>query len=496
MSDVLLALYRQASQQHHQTAFTDPAGSIDFGHLARRVAGLAATMSALPDTIGLLAPSSIEWLVADLAGWMAGKTIVPLPHFFSDQQLEHIVRDASVDLILSNLASHDRLGAVGIRRQPIGREEMAAEATAMSGRRIVYTSGSTGTPKGVILGAGQICNTSAALMQVTKAHHHDSHLSVLPFSLLLESICGIYLPILAGGSCIIEPQIVAASGPEIAVQLGEAVARHCPTTLVLVPQLLQAWTMVAAVGRVSIPDSLRFVATGGAAIPDALAERAWELGIPVHEGYGLTECGSVVAVNASGMRRSATVGRPLPGNKVSIMADGEIVVASTSVADGYLNRTDGPSDGVWHTGDIGTLDSDGYLQIAGRKDNLIVTTNGRNISPEWIETMLIADPRIARAVVLPATDGFLAALLEPSALGLAWSKSATAATLHKLVTHLLAAAPGYAIPRHLRLLSTTELAETGLLTSNGKPRRSDIAKRYGDKFDILDDETETRHAVL
>ncbi|WP_341910483.1 AMP-binding protein [Ferrovibrio terrae] len=495
MSDVLLALHGHAAESRH-TAFTDPAGDIDFRQLARRVAGLAATMSALPDTIGLLAPSSVEWLVADLAGWRAGKTIVPLPHFFSDQQLEHIVRDASVDVILTDPASQNRLGAVGIRQMPIGRQEMAAEANAMSGRRIVYTSGSTGTPKGVILGAGQICNSSAALMQVTKADHRDRHLSVLPFSLLLEAICGIYLPILAGGSCIIEPQIVAASGAEVAVQLGEAVERHRPTTLVLVPQLLQAWTMVAAVGRVSIPDSLRFVATGGAAIPDALAERAWELGIPVHEGYGLTECGSVVAVNAPGMRRSATVGRPLPGSNVSIMADGEIVVSSMSVADGYLNRTDGPSDGMWHTGDIGALDSDGYLQIAGRKDNLIVTANGRNISPEWIETMLVADPRIARAVVLPAADGTLAALLEPSVLGLAWSRSATPAALRRLITQLVSAAPGYAVPRHLRLLSATELAESGLLTPNGKPRRGDIAKRYAEKFDIFDDETETRHAVL
>lgn len=497
-ADILLRLHdlaRDADPGKEQVAFSEDGNDIDWQGLLRRVSGAAEILARYPDPIGLLAPSSIDWLVADLAGWAAGKTIVPLPHFFSDAQLEHIVRDAGIKTIMADESQRDRLAASGIPQVALPKSEAMADLQAMRGRRIVYTSGSTGNPKGAVLGPDQIRSTCSAVMQAMQAGATDRHLAVLPYSLLLEAICGIYLPILAGGHCTIAPHIAAASGPDIATRLGEAVAQHRPSTMVLVPQLLQAWVMVASVGRVEIPDSLRFVATGGAAVPDSLAERAWQLGIPVHEGYGLTECGSVVAVNRPGFRRSGTVGQPLPGYDVRIAPDGEIVVRSNSVAEAYLNRTDGPAAGIWHTGDIGSIDIDGYLQVSGRKDNLIVTGNGRNISPEWVETMLLADPRIARAVVLRAADGHIAALLEPSLLGEAWAKAVSPAGLRRVVDAALTTAPRYAVPRHVALLGPGELASRQLLTPNGKPRRREIAAAFADQFHNSDD-VETRHAFL
>lgn len=499
-ADILLRLHdlaRDKAGSEDRIAFSEAGNQIGWQGLSRRVSGAAGVLAAHPDPIGLLAPSSIDWLVADLAGWAAGKTIVPLPHFFSDAQLEHIVRDAGIKTIMADASQRARLAGSGIPQTalPQAKAEATAQLPAMRGRRIVYTSGSTGNPKGAVLGPDQIRSTCAAVMQAMQASTADRHLAVLPYSLLLEAICGIYLPILAGGHCTIAPHVAAASGPDIATLLGEAVAQHRPSTLVLVPQLLQAWVMVAAVGRVEIPDSLRFVATGGAAVPDSLAERAWQLGIPVHEGYGLTECGSVVAVNRPGLRRAGTVGQPLPGYDVRIAPDGEIIVRSESVAEAYLNRTDGPTAGIWHTGDIGRIDTDGYLQVSGRKDNLIVTGNGRNISPEWVETMLLADPRIARAVVLRAADGQIAALLEPSLLGEAWAKSTSPAGLRRLVDTAMTAAPRYAVPRHLALLGPGALASRQLLTPNGKPRRREIAAAFSDQFHNPDD-VETRHAFL
>lgn len=495
-ADILLRLHDLAQGvDKDRTAFAEAENHLHWRGLLRRVSGAAAMLTGCPDPIGLLAPSSIDWLVADLAGWAAGKTIVPLPHFFSDAQLEHIVRDAGIKTIMADASQHDRLGCSGILRIALPKAEAEATLPAMQGRRIVYTSGSTGNPKGAVLGPEQIRSTCSAVMQAMQASAADRHLAVLPYSLLLEAICGIYLPILAGGHCTIAPHVAAASGPDIATLLGEAVAQHRPSTMVLVPQLLQAWVMVASVGRVAIPDSLRFVATGGAAVPDSLAERAWQLGIPVHEGYGLTECGSVVAVNRPGLRRAGTVGQPLPGYDVRIAPDGEIIVRSASVAEAYLNRTDGPAAGIWHTGDIGSIDADGYLRVDGRKDNLIVTGNGRNISPEWVETMLLADPRIARAVVLRAADGQIAALLEPSLLGEAWAKAALPASLRKLIDAAMTAAPRYAVPRHLTLLGPGELASRQLLTPNGKPRRREIAAAFADQFHNPED-VETRHAFL
>jgi acyl-CoA synthetase (AMP-forming)/AMP-acid ligase II len=305
---------------------------------------------------------------------------------------------------------------------------------------------------------------------------------VLPYALFLEAICGIYLQILAGGSFVIASDIVEAKGSEIGIRLGDTAAQVKPTTCVMVPQLLQAWTILASVGRVQVPDSLRFVAVGGAAVPEPIATRAWEVGIPVYEGYGLTECCSVVAVNRPGQRRSGTVGRPLPGCDLRIASDGEIIVRSPAVAQGYLGRTDGPTGGEWYTGDLGHLDVDGYLSVTGRKDNLIVTANGRNVTPEWVETMLLADPRIARCVVLPAPDGQLALLIESSTLAAGWFEKAGKTRLLELVESLTTAAPAYARPRRIALMPPDGFSAAGLLTPNGRPRRRDVAARYAEFF--------------
>jgi len=497
VSDILSALARWSEARGEAVAFSEPDRSVTFSQLARRVAGAADRLEQLPGPVGLLGASSIDWLVVDLGGWLAGCTIVPLPHFFSDTQLAHILADAGIAAVIAADDQVDRAIALGCNVVRMPQVERPWQARPMAGERIVYTSGSTGRPKGVRLSAGQIGHTCSALMQAITPTTEDRHLSVLPYALLLEAICGIYLPIQAGGACHIDARIVASQGADIAVHLGEAAERWRPTTMVLVPQLLQGLVMATQVERVRIPDSLRFVAVGGAAVPTPLAELAWGQGIPVHEGYGLTECGSVVAVNAPGQRRSGTVGRPLPGYHVSIDPDGEILVTSPSVCGGYHGGDTGTAPaGFWRTGDLGRLDADGFLQVLGRKDNLIVTANGRNIAPEWIETMLLADPRIGRCIVLRAADGSLAAIIEASTFGARWFAAADDTKRRTLVRSLAGQAPGYAIPRHLLFLPPDSLAASGLLTANGRPRRREIADHYSSLLSPNLHVTEPQHVVF
>ena len=223
-----------------------------------------------------------------------------------------------------------------------------------------------------------------------------TYLSVLPLPLLLELICGIVIPVLVGGSVHYDGAAAQSVGVGAPCNIAEAFERTRPTTSVLVPQLLALYAGQLMASGERPPKELRFVAVGGAAVPPALAQAARQLGIPAYEGYGLSECASVVAVNRPGASREGTVGQPLPGLGVAI-EDGEIVVQGPTIMDGYLHGDATPRR--WRTGDFGSLDADGFLTVYGRLDDLIVTPYGRNLSPEWIETMLLGDPRIGACVL-------------------------------------------------------------------------------------------------
>ena len=140
------------------------------------------------------------------------------------------------------------------------------------------------------------------------------------------------------------------------------------------------------------------------------------------------------------------MGEPLPGLDVRI-DDGEVVVSGPSVMHGYLHGN--PAQRSWRTGDLGGLDEDGFLSVAGRKDTLLVMSSGRNVSPEWIEAMLrTGDPRVAAAVVLGQGMDQLNALLIPSAPGEAWLIESPRADILLWLEQACGDAPPYAVPRN------------------------------------------------
>ena len=462
MSDVLAALQRWAGARGATPALDDGARRLSYGQLLRRVGAVAAALADAPPTVGLLAPHGLDWAIAELAVEAAGRTFVPLPDFFSDAQLRHVLADAAVSSVLVAPEAERRASSLGLAVLPIPQGEAALPDRAPGeAARIVYTSGSSGTPKGVRLGTRQLACAGRALLAAVGAGPDDVHLSVLPYALLLESLCGLRVPLLAGASVRL---VRAASPAELPAALLRAAAEARPTTSVLTPLLLAAWTGALEAGLGAAPDSLRFVAVGGAAAPEALLRRAQARGLPAFQGYGLTECGSVVAVNRPGADRPGSCGRALPGVALRIAEDGEIIVRSPALMDGYLGSP-APA-AAWRTGDLGALDADGYLWVRGRKDNLIVRPSGRNLSPEWIEGMLAADPRIARSAVVQTPEGLLLALLEPAAPG-------AEATVD--LAALLVDAPAYARPDRTVWLAPGGFAARGLLTANGRPRRAALS---------------------
>jgi long-subunit acyl-CoA synthetase (AMP-forming) len=475
MRQLFELMRRHASEAGELLAVGDRHGQLTRRELFAVVTALAVDLKDQPHrTIGVYAPNGIGWVIAQLACALAGKIVVPLPTFFSPAQLGHVARDASVELILASQETTALAVQSGVPTRVIDVHRVGSGLPDVIDGfgQIIYTSGSTGQPKGVRHQSGQIAWSADSLASATGASATDSYLSVLPLPLLLETICAIFIPTSLGAYVHFDTGLAERTGRGNASGIAEAFATHRPTTSVLVPQLLKHWVAELQAADQTAPSSLRFVAAGGAPVPTQVANAAWSLGIPVYEGYGLSECCSVVTVNRPKERRPGTVGQPLNGLVVSI-DDGEIVVDGPSITDGYLGQK--AANRPWRTGDLGEIDRDGFITVHGRKDSLLVTSFGRNISPEWIETMLLADPRIALCTVTGHGEAHLTASLIPSPLGAAWFAKATRTDIEELLSDLCSGAPEYAVPRAYVILSFEQALNHQLL-SNGRPIRKKIGK--------------------
>lgn len=457
MQFVFDALAAHAAARPDAVAFRDNTDAVSWSQLVSRVAGMAKRLENAPQTVAIALAGGVDYVVADLALSLTGRQQIPLPFFFSEEQINHVLATTGAQAVVAAQASPWTERGLAV----ISLCEESGDATlppAIEGAsRVIYTSGSSGNPKGVVIGASQLRASLAALAPIVGAGSQDRHLSVLPLAQLLEQICGIFLPILAGAECVMDMNATKAifGGPIDA--LVDAAARNRPTTTLLVPGLLSRWAAALAASGTTAPDSLRFVAVGGAASSPALIAAAHAVGIPAHEGYGLSECCAVVAMNRPGDNKPGTVGRVLDGLDVKII-DGEITVAGPTVMTGYLGADAAPS--TWRTGDLGRFEG-GRLVVEGRKDNLIVTNTGRNISPEWVERRVDADPRVV-ASALTLLDDRLVLLVAPAA---PLTASEVAALLYDL--------PNYVRPEAILLVDPRE---SGLLFAAGTPNRKTVDK--------------------
>jgi len=453
---------------------------------------VAALSARLTDcrVLAVLADNSLEWVIADLAALYAGRVHLPLPAFFTQEQLAHALEQTGADAMLTDQPG--RVEALGLGYTSVGawrglawmRRECSPVDLPLGTAKVSFTSGSTGAPKGVCLSEAGLLQTATALVETLADLPITRHLAVLPLALLLENVAGVYAPLLRGAEIVL-PGLAQLGWRGMAgfdaVLLQRAVEQVRPDSLILVPELLKAWL---ASGQ-PIPDSLRFVAVGGARCDAALIAAARRIGLPVYEGYGLTECGSVVSLNHPGADQAGTVGRPLPHVRVKVDAAREIRIGSAAFL-GYLGG--GAQPETFATGDLGHLDHAGFLHLSGRRKNLLVTAFGRNVAPEWVEAALTAQPEIAQAVVFGDARPWLAAMLVAM-------PGVDAETLAGAVARANAGLPDYARIKAW-IAAAPFTPGNAQATGNGRPIRAAIATGYGDAIAALYAYKEHSHVVL
>ncbi len=474
-------ILRDASQWLEKIALESGATQITYAELITAVEVRAAWLQAQGVTrLALLADNGPEWVMCDLACQQADIILIPVPAFFTPSQKAHLLEEAGIEMVLSDRRLTDESsepgsspfdGYVAYRRQ-VKKRPCIPTGTG----KITFTSGSTGTPKGVCLSNLSQHVVARSLVEALSMPE-VRHICVLPLATLLENIAGVYAPLLAGGTVVLPPDADRGfSGSRLTAPrdfLSCITATRCES-MILVPELLYLMIAASRTGW-KIPDSFRFIAVGGATVPAPVIKTARRLGLPVYQGYGLSECVSVTTLNVPGKDNADSAGRCLGHNRLSL-EKGEIVARGTHFL-GYLNEPDSFYPAEVFTGDLGR-EADGFWYIHGRRKNLIINSLGRNISPEWVESALLATGQFQRAMVVGDGKPWLGALLVPTDHQLSDNQ------LQQTLDHVNASLPDYARVIVWRRISALP-EDSGLLTANGKLRRDTVSVFYSSLIDSM-----------
>lgn len=440
-------------------------------------AGLIAQGLSRGDRVALLAQNCPEWGIVYAAVTSCGMVIVPLDTQLKENEIHHLlIHSESKFLVTSPQIFSDRIEGMhlgGVQTiilgegdtpqgdstlgeiMAVGKEHTAqktsdfdmlsSEVGPDDMAAICYTSGTTGQPKGVVLLHRNIVSDVEATKLRIPYGPDDVFLCILPLYHTLATTCDLLAPIYSGATIIFGRSMKSRD-------IKEDIERENVTVLVGVPLLFDHFVahmrarvakvpkLVRALYRISLSiksvfgrligrggrgsarkkldamglGSLRFCISGAAALRADTEQVFQQLGLPILQGYGLTEAAPVVSANPMGKIKHGTVGPALPGIEVTIdrpddAGIGEIVVRGPIVMQGYYKNPDATRnvlhDGRLFTGDLGTVDADGYITILGRKKSVIVTPGGKNIYPDEMEGRLNESPFILESVVLPITDG-------------------------------------------------------------------------------------------
>lgn len=518
---------------------------LTYGDVEDRVARMAAFLTAqgvaAGDRVAILSENRPEWAVLDFAILSLGAVTVPVYPTLPAGQVAEILEDAGARLVF--VSTREQAAKVAGLEAPVftfdampalsqARSIEAWRAHARSVgpddvATIIYTSGTTGTPKGVVLSHGNL----AAMVAATRQHGSldavpgDVALSILPLSHVFERAADYYF--FAHGTTI----LYAESMQTVARDMLAVRPHH----VVAVPRLFEkvydavlqspgakgriarwaAGVAVAYVDRVThgqmpspalrarraiadrlvyrvlrarIGGRLRTFICGGAPLHARVGALFHAAGMPVYEGYGLTETSPVISANRPGAIRLGSAGVPYPGVEVRLGAEREIQVRGPGVTRGYWKRAEDSAaaftaDGWFRTGDVGAIE-DGFLHVVDRLKDLIVTAGGKKVAPQPIEQRLTALPSVGQAVLLGDRRPYLVLLVVPEAGGPGTGAEREARVAAEVAAELHDVAR-FERPKRVALVPDELTVERGLLTPTLKVRRRAVERAYAALLDAI-----------
>jgi len=486
MSSVLKAIAFYAAHESQRLALQgeDVHEHYSYAELKRRIDVLSNDLRRLsPSCVAVLADNRPATAILDLALMQAGIVSLPLPLFFTAAQRLHALQTAGVSHLFVDRAETlalfpeaEPLPSLSSLREMSLVQYPASDAACKMPEaclKVTFTSGSTAEPKGVCLSLSSMESVAVSLAE--HGQQDDRHLCLLPYATLLENIAGFYVPLLSGASlCLPGLATIGLQGSSglQAEKMLAALQHYRATSCVMIPQMLQGLLFCLSQGMPK-PDALRMIAVGGSPVSLSLLKQAEDYGLPVFEGYGFSESASVVSFNTPEASRMGSVGKPLPHIDCRVADDGELWVKGSLLlsylGDDHLH----PADEYWPSGDMAHIDDDGFIYLTGRKKHIFITSFGRNVSPEWLEGELMAEPAIAQACVFGEARPFNLAVVT------ARDPHAIEAALQRVNDRL----PDYAKIHRYILTREPFSVENKQLTGTSRPRRSLIQQAYTEQIE-------------
>jgi long-chain acyl-CoA synthetase len=519
---------------------------VSIDEFAANVRGAAADLVARGivrgDRVAILSENRLEWAIADQAILSVGGICVPIYATLPADHVGPLLSDSgAVGVFVSNADQRKKVESVRAEIPSLrwiivfdewlpdaGASVVAPSAAAAPGpddvATIIYTSGTTGVPKGVMLTHRNLVSNAIVASGTLDLGTTDTHLSFLPLNHIFERTAGYNVMLYAGATIAYAESIEKAAANLVEVR---------PTLLLAVPRfyekmvdrimevakeagfprdvmarwgrdVAQRWAAHKLEGR-SIPPLLafqralanvlvypvlrsrlggriRYCFSGGAALPREIGLFFYGAGMPIVEGYGLTETSPIIAMNTPKHYKLGTVGRPISGVEVQIAPDGEILARGPSVMKGYWKRpeeTAAALEGGWfHTGDIGEIDADGFLKITDRKKDLIVTSGGKKIAPQPIQNALKKSPRILEAIVVGDGRKYATALIVPA-------NGVTHEAIQADVDAVNAGLASYETVKRFELIPNDLTVENGCMSQKMEVKRPAVTKRFHELIDKM-----------